>query len=310
MIQTIFLTGASGLVGGAFARAALRRGYRVVGVVHQSRFEIPGLAHCHTADLRDDAAVKALFMEVFPDFVVNCAAVADPGQCDRDPATSDALNVRLPATLAMLSHHVSARFLHVSSEQVFDGTAAPYSVGDAVHPLNLYARQKVASEQAVLAAAPEFAAVVRAPLLTGNSLGGARALHERLFADWAAGRTPRLFTDEIRQPCSGENLADLLLELCERPQLRGVFHWAGLDPLSRLELAQRIRAHFKLSDQAAPLAGISRADLPEAAASRPADLRLDLQPLVGQVKTPVESFDAQLEQLIVPPPCRDWYFRV
>lgn len=309
-MKTIFLTGASGLVGGAFARAAKRRGYRVVGVTHESRFEVEGLDRRITADLRDPVAVEKAMLEVFPDLVVNCAAVADPGQCERDPETSEALNVRLPAKLAVLSHHVSARFLHVSSEQVFDGTAAPYSVGDPVRPINLYARQKAESEHAVLAAAPMFAAVVRAPLLTGNSLSGRRSLHERLFAEWAAGKAPQLFTDEIRQPCTGENLAELLVELCERPNLLGRLHWAGAEPLSRYQLAKRVRAHFKLSDIAAPLLAISRASHSDLASSRQADLRLNLKPLAGLVKTPVESFDAQLDQLIVPPPCREWYFKV
>ena len=305
----IFLTGASGLVGGAFARAAQRRGHSVTAVTGRSTAPVPGAKHQRQLDLTNDAAITSAILETFPDLIVNCAAVAEPTHCDADPIRSHQLNVGLPATLARLAHHVSAKLIHLSSEQVFDGTAAPYATGSEPKPINLYGRQKLASEQAVHTTAAEFAITLRAPLLTGNSPSGRRSLHERLLADWAAGKTPVVFSDEIRQPCTAENLAEVMLECAERHDLRGVFHWAGAEPLSRAELARRIRAHFKLDETAAPLRVVTRAQAPELAANRQADLTLNLKPLAGLLKTPVESFDAQLDQLILPPPVRDWYFK-
>jgi len=305
----ILLTGASGLVGAAFAESAGRRGHHVIGLVGKSTAKIEGLAERRAVDLTGPEGVSQVALEVFPDAIVNCAAVAEPSVCEADPARAQALNVALPETLARLAHHLSARLVHLSSEQVFGGDAAPYAVGAAVKPLNLYGRQKVESEKRVHAAAAQFAVTVRPPLLVGNSLGGARSLHERLFADWAAGRTVKLFRDEIRQPCTAGNLAEVLVELCERQELRGVYHWAGAEALSRAELGRLIRAHFKLSEASAPIVEIARADEPQAASKRPADLSLELKPLAGLLKTPLETFAAQLDQLVVPPPCREWYFK-
>ena len=302
----ILLTGASGLVGAAFAESASRRGHHVVGIVGRATFQIPGLAEKRSVDLADSAALTSLALETFPDAIVNCAAVSEPAQCDADPALSQQLNVALPATLARLSHHLSARLIHLSTEQVFPGDAPPYTIASTPRPLNLYGRQKLESEKQVHAAAAEFAVTLRAPLLTGNSPSGARSLHERLLADWAAGKTPRLFRDEIRQPCTASNLAEAMCELCERHDFRGVFHWAGAETLSRVELAKRIRAHFKLPASAAPIAEVNRADDPSTA-RRPANLALDCKPLAGALKTPLETFDAQLDQLVVPPPVRPWF---
>ena len=86
----------------------------------------------------------------------------------------------------------------------------------------------------------------------GNSIAGRRSVHERLFLDWSAGRVPRLYTDEFRQVCTSENLAEAMVELCERDDFRGVFHWAGADLLSRYEIGRRIREHFKLAESQAP----------------------------------------------------------
>ncbi len=308
--MTIFLTGASGLVGSAFAGAAARRGHRVVGIVGSFAGEIEGVAQKRRLDLGDEVAVTAAVLDVFPQAIVNCAAISVPEQCDANPALAQTLNVGLPATLARLAHHVSARLLHLSSEQVFDGTRSkPYSTHDPVSPINLYGRQKLESERAVQAAAAEFAVTIRAPLLMGNSAAGQRSTHERLFADWAARRTPRLFTDEFRQTCTAENLAEVMLELCERPEVRGIFHWAGAELISRHALGLRIREHFKLTEKQAPLTGVTRADLPEVARKRQACLALDLSPLAGKLKTRPQTIAAQLEELTVPGPCREWFFK-
>ena len=306
--MTIFLAGASGLVGSAFAHAAARRGHRVVGTVGSFTGEIEGVERKLTLDLSREDAITAAVLEELPGAIVNCAAASVSEACDADPVLAQALNVALPAMLAKLAHHVSARLVHLSSEQVFDGARpAPYARDDAISPINLYGRQKVASERAVHAAAPDFAVTLRAPLLMGNRAAGRRSLHERLFADWVAGRTPRLFSDEFRQPCTAENLADVMVELCERPEIRGVFHWAGAELLSRHDLGCRIRAHFKLTDRPAPLTAATRAEVPGAAEKRHACLALDLTPLVGKLKTRPQTIAEQLPGLVVPVPCREWY---
>jgi dTDP-4-dehydrorhamnose reductase len=307
--MNILLAGASGLVGSAFARAAHRRGHRVVGIVGRHVGEIEGLAQKRPVDLANEGATTAAVLDVFPQAIVNCAAISVPEQCDVNPALAQSLNVTLPATLARLAHHVSARLIHLSSEQVFDGTrATSYSAEDPVSPINLYGRQKLESERAVHAGASEFAVTLRAPLLMGNSASGARSNHERMMADWAAGRTPKLFTDEFRQPCTAENLAEVMVELCERNDLRGIFHWAGSELISRHALGERIRDHFKLTARQAPLASVTRAAVPEAVRKRQACLALDIAPLAGKLKTRPQTIAEQLEELQVPPPVRSWYF--
>ena len=309
--MNILVTGASGLVGSAFVRAASRRGHDVVGTVGAYAGEIEGLRRQRRVNLADDMKTTAVVLDVFPQAIVNCAAISAPEQCEANPALAQSLNVGLPATLARLAHHVSAKLVHLSSEQVFDGTRnSAYALHDAVSPINLYGRQKLESERAVHAAAPEFAITLRAPLLMGNSPTGTRSHHERLLGDWAAGRTPRLFTDEFRQPCTAENLAEVMIELCERDDLRGVFHWAGAELISRYDLGIRIRDHFKLTARQAPIAAVSRAEVPEAGRRRQACLALDLAPLAGKLKTRPGTIAEQLEELNVPAPVRGWYLAI
>lgn len=301
----VFLTGASGLVGAAVAAVAARRGHEVIGVVGRWEGTLAGVRESLRLDLRDLGAVTAVVLERFPDAIVNCAAVSEPARCDADPATSEVLNVALPERLAQLANHLSARLVHVSSEQVFDGTRPPYSAGDPPAPLNLYGRQKWESEQRVRAAAREFAVTVRAPLLMGNSPSGRRSVHERLFADWMAGRVARLHTDEVRSVCHADNLAEVLVELCERRDIVGVAHWGGAEAVSRLALGRAIAEHFKVpSDGRIEPARLQGGPL---AMTRPADLTLALAPLAGLLKTRPQRLAEQLEELRVPPPAQAWW---
>jgi dTDP-4-dehydrorhamnose reductase len=302
----ILLTGASGLVGGAFAQAAFTAGYHITGTVGAFSTRIPGVDEQVRIDLGELAAVRALVKRIHPQAIVNASAISEPARCETEPELSDRINVALPAELARLAAELGARLIHLSSEQVFAGDKAPYAVTDPVSPINRYARQKVESEQRVHAAAADLAVTLRAPLLMGNSPGGRRSLHERLFADWSAGRTPRLYVDEFRQTCTAENLADAMLELCNRADITGIFHWAGADLLSRHEQGLRVRAHFGLSETRAPLAAVRRADDPVAAARRQANLGLNLSPLAAKLRTPVQTFDEQLAQLRIPAPYQAW----
>lgn len=295
----IFLTGASGLVGAAMARAAEAAGHEVVGTVwRQTQVLVPGLARMEILDLTSAGAVPTALKAARPDVIVNCAAVAEPGACLADPVGAEAMNVRLPEQLAQSG----LRLIHLSSEQVFAGDrTAPQAPTDEARPINLYGRQKLAGEQAALEAAPKRTVVVRLPLLTGDSFNRQRSLHERLLLEWRAGRTVRLFTDEFRQTCTAANVAAVLLALIARPEITGVRHWAGAELLSRHEIGHRIRAHFRLDEQAAPIVAVTRADAPAAAATRPACLALAVEPLATELGLTPQPFAAQLAELTTPP---------
>ncbi len=300
----ILLIGASGLLGSAFAQAAKRRRHELIGIVGGFAGPIDGLDRRISIDLADLPELERTALELFPDAIVNCAARSIPSECEACPGETRVINVDVPAKLALLSRHLFARYLHISSDQVFDGTQAPYTVGSSMNPPSEYAKQKRDSERAVLEMASEFATVIRAPLLNGNSLRGNRSIHELLFEAWSQGRQSPLFIDEIRQPCLADNLAAAMVELCERDDLRGLAHWGGEEALSRYAIGKAILDRFGLPLDL--IREVRRGDDPRFS-NRQANLSLDLQPLAGALKTRPQAFSDQLEALIVPPAFRDWY---
>lgn len=297
----VFITGASGLAGNAIARAALDRGFQVTLQSHRRDVQVGGSKVRHVAlDLHNPENVDGHILHGFPDVIINAAAVSEPHQADANPQGAEKLNVALPRRLAQLANHLSARIIHLSSDMVFDGTDAPYASSAVPNPRSLYGQLKLLSEREVLKFGGDFAIVLRIPLLTGNSPSGARSVHEKLFHDWAEGKTAKLFTHEIRQPLGVDSLAEAVVEVCERPSLRGIFHWAGAEALSRYAMGLHIVRHFGLPEKL--VQAVEAVD-----DKRPRDLRLDLAPLQPKLKARPADFATQLAAMQPPPLCLAWY---
>lgn len=298
----ILLTGASGLLGNAYAEAAIRRGHKVIALYNRTEPTACGIEQSIQLDAQELDKLTGLALELWPDTIVNCAAISSPADVDADAKLAEKINVALPRHLSQLSTHLGARFLHVSTDMVFDGhSAEPYRSTDMPCPTNLYGQTKLMAEREVLEHNPEDPVVLRIPILMGNSVTGARSLHEKLLAAVNRGENPQLFCDEIRQPCSASNVAEVLLELTERRDLHGIFHWAGAETMSRFEIGQRILKHFGL-----PLDSVQSAcksDNPDFA-NRPSNLTFNLHPIVSKLKTKPATFEEQLEELTHVEPLR------
>lgn len=298
----ILLTGASGLLGNAYAEAAIRRGHTVFALYNTTEPTARGIEQSIQLDAQELDKLTALALELWPDTIVNCAAISSPVDVDADAKLAEKINVALPRHLSQLSTHLGARFLHVSTDMVFDGhSEAPYRSTDMPCPTNLYGQTKLMAEREVLEHNPEDPVVLRIPILMGNSPTGARSLHEKLLSAIDRGEKPQLFCDEIRQPCSASNVAEVLLELTERRDLHGIFHWAGAETMSRFEMGQRILQHFDLPLDS--VQSICKSDNPDFA-DRPSNLAFNLHPIVNKLKTRPATFAEQLEELTRVEPLR------
>ena len=118
-------------------------------------------------DITDDAAVRAMFDEVRPAVVYNCAAFHNVEVCEREEDRAFEVNARAVKRLAARCAEHGARLVHLSTNYVFDGAAdRPYGEDELPSPRSIYAISKLAGEHAALAYAPG-ALVVRTAGLYG-----------------------------------------------------------------------------------------------------------------------------------------------
>ena len=301
----VALFGATGLLGWSAGQAVLRRRHELISFSGKGWNDLKGIGRVAPLLLTDDKTLTRTLLDEWPDAIINCAAISSPDSVNESPRESHALNVEATARLAEISAHLGARFLHVSSDMVFDGTQSPYRSTDSPNPMSEYGRQKLEAEKRVLAATDENLVVLRVTLLNGNSPSGMRSPHERILNGLATGSPPILFDDEIRQPSSAANVAEAMVELLERPNLNGLFHWAGSEEVSRYELGLRILDRFGFSSERIMRASLK--DLSDEIGYRPACLAFELNPLAGKLKTRPADLDEQLEDLVVPNRLYKWY---
>lgn len=237
-MQTAWITGAGGLIGGALVGSASRFApdKRVVAL---TRAEL---------DLLDYEAVRERFQQDRPGLVIHCAALSYPPSCQKDPALSQRINVEATSVLAELAREIPLIFL--SSDLVFDGRAGNYDESSPVSPLTVYARTKVAAEKLVLDHPKHI--VIRTSLNGGASASGDRGFNEQLRRAFQAGQKLTLFTDEFRRPIAAVETARAIWELAAHNQ-PGIFHVAGSERLSRFQIGRLIAARWpQLNPQIEP----------------------------------------------------------
>ena len=269
----ILLTGGSGQVGHAFLRLA--QSHQVVAPSHG---ELP---------IEEPEACQRIVSTVKPDWIVHPAAMTDVDACERDPAKAHAVNAAGAANLAKAAARQGCRMALVSTDYVFDGARGHYKETDATNPLSHYGRSKLEGERLVVAAVPD-ALVARTSVVFGP--------HKNNFVRWVrrslrAGTPVKAAQDQWVTPTCSDDVAHQLLTLVEAGE-RGVWHTAGAERLSRLEMARRIAAHDGLD--AGPIQPVAMADL-SWVAPRPRDSSLDTSK-VARVARPM-AFEAALDAL-------------
>ena len=249
----LLVIGGTGFLGRHVITAAAGR---VVATRHGSA-PVGNGVEWHSLDLRDGGGTAAaLIAELRPGAVINAAYVQHGPDVDAVTAAS-------PGAMASACRDVGARFVHLSTDVVFDGTTdRPYVERDPPSPVHDYGRAKVAAEQAVGRADPG-AVIVRTSLLYGDEADPGPQVE--MTADPAI----TFYDDEYRNPLPVGVLAAACLELTARPDITGILHVAGSETLSRLSFARRV----------APIIGIDPAALRGAPgpdrADRPRNCPLD-----------------------------------
>jgi len=237
-VTRILVTGASGLLGLNLALEAAPE-HQVLGLTHSHPLAAP--FETRQLDLMDADACAALLDDFQPEWLIHCAALANLEACEQQPAWAARLNAEVPAELAASARERGIRFLHISTDAVFDGERGSYSEADAPNPLSIYAETKLAGELAVQAADPD--ALLARVNFFGWSLSGRRSLAEFFYNKLAAGEAAPGLTDRFFSPLLVNDLADVLYRMLVAG-LSGIYHVASPVSLSKYEFGVAIAERF------------------------------------------------------------------
>ena len=105
-----------------------------------------GFTH-NDLDITDREAVLKCIMNLAPDLIINAAAYTNVDGCEDEQEKAYAVNGIGPANLAEACKEVNAVLVHYSTDYVFDGNKTEYVESDAVNPLSVYGKSKLAGER-------------------------------------------------------------------------------------------------------------------------------------------------------------------
>ncbi len=215
-------------------------GVELVAVFTERGYQVTGFDRSQV-DIGDSAQVERAFAREDPSLVINAAAYNQVDIAEKEPVPAMIANGVAVRNLAMSCRQHDARFVHFSTDYVFDGTAGrAYTEEDAPHPLGAYAVSKLAGElyaQAYL----DHPLIIRTSGVFGpGGLKTARGNFIELMLRLAANGQPiRVVDDHVASPTYAPLLAARSADLVDRA-LTGVFHIGGGEPISWFDYASMI----------------------------------------------------------------------
>jgi dTDP-4-dehydrorhamnose reductase len=253
------ILGGTGMLGRALVREARSRGQAALALSREQ------------ADVTEPARLR-YWMESFrPELVVNAAAFTKVDACEGE-ARERAFAVNGAAVGLIAEAAAGARFIHVSTDYVFDGKGtAPYREDDPTAPLSVYGQSKLEGERRALQHPRSL--VVRTSWLFGP---GGPNFATTMVSLIQQGRLPlRVVNDQEGCPTYTPFLARAILDLAPLA-VTGIVHYRNREPVTWYAFAREIAALWAGPAQAVDVLPVTTAEFPRPA-PRPAYSVLDVQ---------------------------------
>ncbi|MEO7168143.1 MAG: dTDP-4-dehydrorhamnose reductase [Spartobacteria bacterium] len=218
----IVVLGAGGRLG-----AALTREYAAAG-------EATGFTHAEL-DLGQLETLRSTLAPLPFDVLINAAALTNVDYCEDHRDEAIRLNAEAPQVLAEICREKGARFIHVSTDYVFDGEKrAPYTEEDPAEAISVYGESKRAGELEVLET-NDRALVVRVSWVFGPDRP---SFVDAILQKAREEEEVNAVADKFSTPTYTPDIAALLRPLLDTPERSGILHLANRGECSWQEYAQ------------------------------------------------------------------------
>lgn len=190
-------------------------------------------------DLCDLEHLSTHLSKIQPQYIINCAAHTAVDKAESEGELSDLLNHQAVGVLAKWSAANDCKFIHISTDYVFDGTAAtPLSETAATGPINVYGQTKLAGELACRAACPE-SIIIRTSWVYSSFGANFVKTMSRLMQERDS---LSVVNDQIGSPTYAADLARAIMTIIMHPQWQaGLYHFSNEGEISWYEFALAIQ---------------------------------------------------------------------
>lgn len=227
MAKTILITGANGQLGREMRR-----------VLDGDIDFYPIYTDVEELDITSANAIDACLDGNNVDYIVNCAAFTAVDAAESNVDLCTRLNTQAPALLAQAAQKHGARFIHISTDYVFDGTGCrPYREDDEVCPASVYGITKAQGEQLIMEAAPSSIIIRTAWLYSPHGKNFVKTMIE-------LGKTRdslRVVCDQVGTPTYALDLASVITTFIARDEwVPGIYHFSDEGAISWYDFTMAI----------------------------------------------------------------------
>jgi len=196
-------------------------------------------------DITDRKAGDYILREYKPDLVVNLAAMTNVDGCEDYQEEAQSVNGEAPGIIAELCNKHSVRFVHFSTDYVFDGDKnTPYTEDDIPNPTSTYGKTKLSGERNVFKnhTSP---LVIRTQWLYGK---GTQHFISKIIKTAREQGIVTVVDDQRGAPTYAKDIAMPLKILMERGK-SGIYHIANQGSCTWYEFAKEIFFYLKIEVQ-------------------------------------------------------------
>lgn len=250
----ILITGSNGLLGQKLVyKLKNKLGINLIATARgENRLVDKSNYTYESLDITDEAAVNQLFDKHLPDVVINTAAMTNVDACETDKENCWKLNVEAVkyqvnalTSLKDKNKNYHPRYIHLSTDFIFDGTKGPLDENATPNPLSYYAESKLAAEKIVQASSLHWA-IARTVLVYGIVDNMSRSnIVLWVKQNLEQGKVINVVDDQFRTPTLAEDLAEGCILIAEK-KANGIYNISGKDFYSILELAHLVADYYKL----------------------------------------------------------------
>jgi dTDP-4-dehydrorhamnose reductase len=202
-------------------------------------------------DIADEAAVNTYVANGGFSAIINCAAYTAVDKAESEKELAYKVNATAAGNLAKVCRQHGARFIHFSTDFIFDGThSLPYTEDEATAPLSVYGASKLEGEKLILQHNPD-ALIIRTSWVY-SSFGHnfvktiLRLCRER--------DSLNVIFDQVGTPTYARDLAAAVLNMLNQPNWKpGIYNYSNEGVASWYDFAIAIRDLGGLTTRILPI---------------------------------------------------------
>lgn len=220
----ILLFGANGQLGRCLQEEVLELNHELIAVSHSD------------LDVFDYPKLVSFIKEHRPDAVINAAAYTNVPGAEIDQSMALSTNSYGVLNLASICQNTKSKFIHISTNFVFDGNSAEFQATSAItNPINFYGVSKLLGEQFSISCYPEGTYILRTSSLFSEF--GKNFIHKVLARLRNPDLSLEIVFDQFGQPTYARDLAKQIFAVLAGDYSPGIYHFVNNGSASWFELA-------------------------------------------------------------------------